>query len=116
MCEVMDKQEERRNLARKKLLEAPDEERLWEAIEAFAGHPFKTAKGLEHTYSVKGYEIFFTRKEKSVTRSTVNIAFRKALELETVTGPKKLGVFGASYPYPVFIEIGVIRRTGKEDR
>ena len=74
---------DRREQVRARLLEAPDEERLWAAIEAFAGCPFSTAKGLE---------------------------------LQVVTGPKKSGVFGGSYIYPVFIEIGVIRRTGKEDR
>ena len=26
-----------------------------------------------------------------------------------VAGPKKLGTFGASYLYPVFVRIGVIR-------
>ena len=46
---------------------------------------------------------------KSITQSTVFIAFHKALELEgIVTGPKKLGTFGASYLYPVFLELGVI--------
>lgn len=116
MCTDTDDSRQKREQVRARLLEAPDEERLWAAIEAFAGCPFSTAKGLEYTYSGKGNEIFFTRKEKSVTRSTVNIAFHRALELQVVTGTKKLGVFGASYIYPVFIEIGVIRRTGKEDR
>lgn len=114
MCGTTD--EEKREEARKRLLEAPDEERLWEAVKAYAGYPFSTAKGLEYTYDVRGNEIFFSRKEKSVTRSTVDMAFQRALELEVVTGPKKLGVFGASYIYPVFIEIGVIRSTGKENR
>ena len=37
------------------------------------------------------------------------MAFRKALELGgAVAGPKKLGTFGASYLYPVFVRIGVI--------
>lgn len=115
MCGTTD--EGKREQAKKRLLEAPDDkERMWEAIVAYAGWPFRTAKGLEYTYDVKGNEIFFSRKEKSVTRSTVDMAFCRALELGTVTGPKKLGVFGASYIYPVFIEIGVIRSTGKEDR
>ncbi len=83
MCTDTDDSRQKREQVRARLLEAPDEERLWAAIEAFAGCPFSTAKGLE---------------------------------LQVVTGPKKLGVFGASYIYPVFIEIGVIRRTGKEDR
>lgn len=40
------------------------------------------------------------RKEKSITRATVELAYRRAVELgENATGPKKLGVFGASYLY-----------------
>ena len=112
MCVTKDDRE----LAKKRLIDEPGEEHLWAAIEAFSGFPFSTAKGLEFTYAVKGNEIFFSRKEKSVTRSTVNMAFHRAQELGVVTGPKKLGVFGASYIYPVFIEIGVIRSTGREDR
>ncbi len=53
--------------------------------------------------------MFVSRKSKSITQSTVMMAFHKALELGgQATGPKKLGTFGASYLYPVFVEIGVI--------
>ncbi|MCO7172419.1 hypothetical protein NIA70_09630 [[Clostridium] scindens] len=63
--------------------------------------------------------MFFTRKDKSVTRATVNIALEKALEFQDktsgnaaciVTGPKKLGCFGASYLYPIFMGIGLIQK------
>lgn len=89
----------------------PDQhELLWETLILFQNKTFKTAKGLPFTYTIKGGELFVNRKEKSITRATVEIAFRKARELEgRVTGPKKLGVFGASYLYPVFVRIGVIR-------
>ena len=61
------------------------------------------------TYKIKGGEIFISRKSKSITQATVFMAFRKAMDLEgSVTGPKKLGTFGASYLYPVFVRIGVI--------
>ena len=84
---------------------------------AFQGYPLKTSKGLSFTYKVKGGELFFTRKEKSITRSTVDIAFQKALELgEKATGPKKLGVFGASYLYPVFVRLGVINKRWQMSR
>lgn len=86
---------------------------LWDALLEFQKHPFHTAKGLEFTYEIRGYEMFVNRKEKSITRATVNMAFHKALELQRtqgkVSGPKKLGTFGASYLYPVFIHIGIIR-------
>lgn len=92
------------------------EELLWETIETCQGQPFSTMKGLEFSYRVKGYEMFVDRKNKSLTKSTVFMAFRKALELQKdggpVTGPKKLGTFGASYIYPVFIQLGVIRNRG----
>ena len=82
---------------------------------AFQGYPFKTSKGLSFTYKVKGGELFFSRKEKSITRATVDIAFQKAQELgERTTGPKKLGVFGASYLYPVFLRLGVINKGRQE--
>lgn len=42
-------------------------ETLWNAIVIFEGYLFKTAKGLRYYYTIKGSEIFFTRKEKSVT-------------------------------------------------
>ena len=85
---------------------------LWETLTAFAEYPFKTVKGLSFTYTVKGNELFFTRKEKSVTKASVNMAFDTAVRLSKegtkITGPKMLGCFGASYIYPVFIRIGVI--------
>lgn len=85
---------------------------LWETLLLFVGYPFVTAKGLRYYYTVKGNEVFFTRKEKSVTRATVNIAFQTALNLQKdgiqITGPKMLGCFGASYLYPIFKRLGVI--------
>ena len=90
---------------------------LWETITAFEDYPFKTAKGLRYYYTVKGNELFISRKEKSVTRASVNMAFETAVRLQRegseITGPKMLGCFGASYLYPIFIRIGVIR-DGKE--
>ena len=54
---------------------------------------------------------------KSITRATVELAYRNALKVQTVEGcvrgPKKLGTFGASYLYAVFIGTGLIR--GRED-
>lgn len=90
---------------------------LWETLIAFEDYPFKTAKGLRYYYTVKGNELFITGKEKSVTGSSVNMAFETAVRLQRegseITGPKMLGCFGASYLYPIFIRIGVIR-DGKE--
>lgn len=91
------------------------QEILWEAIVQFQGFPFETARHLQYTYSVKGNEIFFSRKDKSITRSTVNIAFANALEIDRiVSGPKKLGVFGSSYLYPIFMHLKVIMKEAPE--
>lgn len=85
---------------------------LWTAIVAFEGYPFQTAKGLKYSYTVKGNEIFFSRKEKSVTKASVHMALETAIGLNkigiVITGPKMLKCFGASYLYPVFKRIGVI--------
>ncbi|XCP85307.1 hypothetical protein ABXS75_00405 [Roseburia hominis] len=85
---------------------------LWEVIELYKGTPFMTAKKLEFSYSIRGHEMFVTRKDKSITKATVFLAFHKAIELQQkqvdITGPKKLGTFGASYLYPIFLEIGII--------
>lgn len=113
-----------RKEAVQKLKDEPGTEHLWKAIAAFQEYPFETCKGLQFTYLVKknrdgsaGGELFVNRKEKSITRSSVELAYKKAVELQQpdengvpgkVTGPKKLGVFGASYLYPVFVRIGVI--------
>ena len=84
---------------------------LWDTLVLFQGYPFSTAKKLEFTYVLKGYEMFVSRKEKTITRASIMLAFRKALELgRVVSGPKKLGTFGASYLYPVFLHIEVIFR------
>lgn len=88
------------------------EHRLWRTLLLLEEYPFQTAKGLEFFYRIKGNEIFFSRKEKSVTRASVGLALQKAIDLQkngtVIKGPKMLKSFGASYLYPVFIKIGVI--------
>ena len=96
---------------------------LWDRIAALQGSPFKTSGrngsgGVEFTYSVKKDksgswcgELFVSTKEKSITRSTVMKAYRRAVELDgVVPGPKKLGTFGASYLYSIFQRLGVIKK------
>lgn len=80
-------------------MEAEDAEiYLWKAIEVFSRYPFATEKGLSMKYTVRGGEIFFNRKEKSVTKATVMKAFRQARQIQAekgfVKGPKELGTFG----------------------
>lgn len=86
------------------------EDTLWSMLIYLQGCVFLTAKGLKFTYKIKGGEMFVNRKSKSITQATVFMAFRKAIELGgAVSGPKKLGTFGASYLYPIFVRLGVIR-------
>ena len=96
----------------------PDEEALWSALVAHQDHPFRTAKYLEFTYTIVGNEIFVSRKGKSITRATVNMAYHAAMRIQdkgdTVDGPKMLGTFGASYLYPIFIQLGIIRREERQ--
>lgn len=93
---------------RETLLREQTPDALWEAILAFEGAIFYTAKGLEYSYTIRGNEMFVSRKEKSVTRASILVAYKKAQELGCVTGPKQQGVFGASYLYPVFLGLGII--------
>ena len=95
---------------------SPEDEWLWQRIVELETHPFKTARGLEYSYRVKRNkqgemlgEIIFDRKEKTITRATILLAYQKAVEVQRtegcVSGPKKLGVFGASYLYPIFLHM-----------
>lgn len=101
---------------------------LWRCMVIYQNYPFQTSgrngKGaVEFTYTVSaegksggrhyegesvdgwGNEIWVgiggVKKEKSISRSSVDLAFQKYLEKD-ITGPKQLGVFGASYLLPLF--------------
>lgn len=88
------------------------DELLWEALHWHQDCSFTTAKNLKFTYSIKGNEMFVSRKDKSITKATVLLAFHKAMELQRggkgIAGPKKLGTFGASYLFPIFLRLGII--------
>ena len=116
---------------------------LWRCVIAFQAYPFLTSgrgdrAGTRFTYevskpstgggrryageTVEGYgnEMWITtlpdkvRKEKSISRSTVDLALKNALTVQAqegfVSGPKKLNVPGAgSYLYPMLVRFGVIK-------
>ena len=85
------------------------ETNLWAVLLLYQGYPFKTVKGLKFTYFIQGNEMFVDRKEKSVTRATINMALKSAVQsCGVVTGPKKLGTFGSSYLYSIFQRMGII--------
>ena len=102
-------------------------EALWNCITLFQGYRFKTSGrngngAVAFTYQMKESkrtgeltdEIVIDRKEnsKTITRSTVELAFANAMKIMEeegyVKGPKKLGCFGDSYLYSIFIRFGII--------
>lgn len=113
-------------------------EYLWKCICLFENYPFKTSgRGKDHSgatkfrymvskeggsggrhysgQSVDGYgnELWIEGKEKSISRSTVELAYRNGRGIQQsegcVSGPKRLQVPGASsYLYVMFLRFGVI--------
>ena len=113
---------------------------LWEAVLAYQEQPLHTLSGLEFSYTVKhkkngeySGELLVSRKEtsKTLTRSSVLLAFHKVLEATEVIskgseasfqppsyrGPKAIGqIFGISYIFSLFLEFGLIRLQGNGRR
>lgn len=112
----------------------PSSLNLWSAICLFANYPFTTsgrgsAQGKKFKYSVAeaggagghhyngeevegfGNELFIVqngeKREKGISRSSVDYAFRIALEGD-VKGPKALKIYGSSYVYSLFVRFGLI--------
>ena len=77
---------------------------LWEKIKACQQTVFYTKKGLGFKIEIKGNELFVDRRQKSITRASVNMAYKKWKE-DLDCGPKALGVFGSSYLWSLFREI-----------
>ena len=101
-------------------INSADDEFIWKEIIKLENVTFITSRGLEYTYQIKRNknnerlnEIIISRKEKTITRATILLAYQNAVEIMNtegfVKGPKKLNVFGASYIYPVFIRLGLIK-------
>lgn len=97
---------------------------LWACIADFENVPFQTMKGLSFTYTIKvtrqgekGNELCVSRKAKTITRSSVEMALQTVLCMAkeqqmlpvVMNGPKQLGTFGASYIYPLLIRFGLVR-------
>lgn len=88
---------------------------LWETLIYLQGRVFRTRRGLEFKYQIRGGGIYVDRRQKSkpISRSSVSLAFRTACELQRregyVSGPNKLRTFGASYLYVIFLELGICK-------
>lgn len=86
------------------------EDILWELLIQMQGQEFSTAKGMVFTYSIHGHGLYVDRKQTPISRSSVFVAYRKALACpEAIQGPKSLGVYGASYIFPLFLALFVIQ-------
>ena len=96
------------------------EEAFWQEMAEHQEKTWHTARGLAFSYVIRGNEMFISRKDKSITRATAVMAWRKALELQEtlgfVKGPKMLGTFGASYLYPIFLALGICSANKQEKK
>ena len=77
---------------------------LWKKIVEKQNETFRTKKGLEFKIEIKCNELFVDRRQKSITRASVNMAYKKWTE-DKGCGPKALGTFGSSYLWSLFREI-----------
>ena len=90
---------------------------LWERLVALQGHQFTTSgrgsrPGVSFTYTIHGGEMRVSNKNKSITLATVELAYERAVAMNgAVAGPKALGVFGASYLFPMFQAVHIITTT-----
>ena len=106
----------------KSLSPSRQEDELWNILIERQTNTYTTSgrgsiPGKPFTYTIRGGEMFVSLKEKSLTKATVMMAFRKALEVQEndgfVKGPKRLGTFGASYLYAIFLRLGFIQSEPK---
>ena len=90
---------------------------VWDRIVSLQGETFRTSgrgprAGVDFTYRIVGREMFIDRKSKSITQSSVLLSLERAIQVQEsegrVSGPKKIGTFGASYLYPIFLRLGLI--------
>ena len=102
-----------------------DEQHLWKCIVAFQGYRFKTIFGLPFSYKIKTgrngeltKELWIDRREssKSLTWSSVLLAFEKTEGKPLVERPKALGdIRGVAYIYGMFYRFGLIEVPVKQD-
>ena len=105
-----------------------EEIELWKKILENQNKPFVTSgrgsrPSIQFTYTIStntdgspGAEMFVSTRSKSITRSTIMLAFRKVKEMASVPGPKTIGVHGDSYIYAIFKTLGVIKTTSQQLR
>ena len=98
---------------------------LWQEIVLRAGKQFETYRGVPFTYHIKedrsgetSGTLVIDRKAVSITRSTALLAYHRAVEVQAsrkcVSKPGKIGVYGDTWLYPVFLDIGICTKTPQE--
>ena len=101
-------------------------EYLWREIVARAGKPFVTHKGVPFSYYIKEDRsgetsgvLVIDGKMKKITRSTILLAYHRVREVQEAHGcvskPGKIGVYGDTWLYPVFLDIGICTQTKDEE-
>ena len=107
---------------------------LWKCICLFSGYPFRTSgrgsrAGANFKYEVSkapgnsgrryegenvegfGNELWIIqngeKKEKSISRSSVDYALKIVME-EEMSGPKQLKIYGSSYVWAIFKRFGLV--------
>lgn len=102
-----------------------EEDYLWSTLVSLSGCIFRTSgrgsrPGVRFKYEIRvvdgrvSGEMRIDRKEKTITKATVLMAYRK-VKGKTIPGPKAIGAPGAdSYLYPVFMRLGVITPDHKD--
>lgn len=107
---------------------------LWKCIVLFENYPFRTTgrsgqDGLDFKYRLKiskrsgqaTDELVISRKEhsKTITRSTVELAFITARRVQAEEGcvknTRKIPCFGRSYLYAIFLKWGIITDAPKNE-
>jgi len=89
-------------------------EAIWQLLQQHQGETFHTAKGLPFTYSIRGGGVFVVPRGAWAPVSPRPRGLEKITLLEAagevITGPKKIGCYGASYLYPVLLALDVLER------
>ncbi len=102
-------------------------EALWSAVSAFQEYPFYTEAGVKFTYRVlDNGNIRISKEDIIITRENVENAYREIARgssagdcmdigaemlVETLTGI--MGTAGATWLYPIFVRLGIIKFTAK---
>ena len=76
-----------------------------------SGRIFHTVgKGsVKFTYTINDNEMIINKEDKSITRTSVITAYHKAKKMCIVKESKAIGTFGASYLYPIFIQLKICK-------